>query len=126
MTSAWQVRPNAPLPGTFLTTLSALDEAGEGGVIEIRFGQGRMAFSMIVLKSADGPRAFVNLCPHYSMPLDAGTGRFRDDAGLLECLQHFAQFRPEDGMCIAGACPGASLDAIPLVCDAEGRLSIGA
>lgn len=124
MHSAWQVRPNAPPPGTFLTTLEALDAAGEGGVIALKFGQGRMAFSMIVLNTADGPRAFVNLCPHYSMPLDAGTGRFRNDDGVLECLQHFALFRPEDGLCIAGACPGTSLDAIPLSCDPEGRLSI--
>lgn len=84
-----------------------------------------MAFSMIVLKSSDGPRAFVNLCPHYSMPLDAGTATFRNTDGLIECLQHFAMFRPEDGTCVAGACPGANLDAIPLDCDAEGRLFIG-
>lgn len=125
MSGTWQVRPNAPRRGTFLTTLSALDQAGSGGVIELRFGQGRMAFSMIVVKSSNGPRAFVNLCPHYSMPLDAGTGTFCNADGLLECLQHFALFRPEDGACIAGACMGGSLDAIPLDCDAEGRLFVG-
>ena len=124
MRSAWQVRPNAPPPGTFVTTLNALDEAGEGAALEIKFGQGRMAFSMIVLGTAAGPRAFVNLCPHYSMPLDAGTGRFRNRAGLLECLQHFALFRPNDGVCVAGACEGARLDAIPLAVDSEGRISI--
>lgn len=124
MRSAWQVRPNAPPPGTFVTTLNALEDAGENATLEIRFGQGRMAFSMIVLASDAGPRAFVNLCPHYSMPLDAGTGRFRNKAGLLECLQHFAQFRTHDGVCVAGACPGASLDSIPLVVDPAGRISI--
>ena len=124
MRSAWQVRPNAPQPGTYLTTLACLEESGEGGVIELKFGHGRMIFSMLVLKTSKGPRAFVNLCPHYAMPLDAGTGTFCNDAGLIECLQHFALFRPEDGMCIAGACPGASLDSIPLECDADGRLYI--
>lgn len=84
-----------------------------------------MAFSMFVVNSTDGPRAFVNQCPHYSMPLDAGTGRFVNADGLVECLQHFALFRPEDGACVAGACHGARLDAIPLECDAEGRLVIG-
>lgn len=92
--------------------------------MELRFGQGRMVFSMVVLKCADGPRAFVNLCPHYSMPLDAGTGTFRNEAGLLECLQHFALFRPEDGACIAGACLGSGLDPISLECDDKGRLFI--
>lgn len=125
MSSAWQVRPNAPQRGTFLTTLAALNAVDEGAAIELRFGQGRMAFSMIVVKSRGGPRAFVNLCPHYSMPLDAGTGRFLNAEGMLECLQHFALFRPEDGACVAGACEGASLDPIPLECDAEGRLVIG-
>jgi nitrite reductase/ring-hydroxylating ferredoxin subunit len=86
LSSAWQVRPNAPQRGTFLITLDALDAVDEGVAIELRFGQGRMAFSMIVVKSRDGPRAFVNLCPHYSMPLDAGTGRFLNANGMLECL----------------------------------------
>jgi nitrite reductase/ring-hydroxylating ferredoxin subunit len=125
LSSAWQVRPNAPQRGTFLTTLAALDAAGDGAAIELRFGQGRMAFSMIVVNCADGARAYVNLCPHYSMPLDAGTGRFVNADGLVECLQHFALFRVEDGACVAGACEGASLDPIPLQCDAEGRVFIG-
>nr|WP_256432907.1 Rieske 2Fe-2S domain-containing protein [Novosphingobium sp. SG751A] len=79
---------------------------------------------MILLVTAAGPRAYVNLCPHYTMPLDAGTGLFLSADGDIQCRQHFALFAPADGRCFAGACPGASLDAIPLQVDGRGNIHI--
>ena len=60
-------------------------------------------------------RAFVNRCPHRGVELDWTPGEFFEEAGLyLVCATHGATFEPEDGLCVAGPCPGARLEAIPV------------
>lgn len=70
--------------------------------------------SAIVVGSEAGYRAFVNRCPHWGVPLAPLRGPFLDDAGRLRCLSHGARFRPDDGACVDGPCPGASLDELDL------------
>jgi nitrite reductase/ring-hydroxylating ferredoxin subunit len=37
---------------------------------------------------------------------------------------HFAEFRFEDGVCVAGAAEGGQLDAVPLIVDEGGVVAI--
>lgn len=111
--SYWKTRPRAPAPGTRLGPLS---ELGPDGTKEFVFGAGHSAFRMFVVHRLDRVAGFLNLCPHYSSPLNIRDDEFLSpDGERLMCRRHFALFRIEDGMCIAGACIGKMLDQIPLV-----------
>lgn len=117
----WRTRPNAPLPGTPLFPLDAIPA---GCAREVRFGRGRSAFSMFVVRLEDGGvRAYLNLCPHFSLPLNHAPDAFLHGGDIL-CRQHFALFRADTGACFSGACEGRSLTAIPIRVSAEGLLTI--
>lgn len=54
--------------------------------------------------------AYRNSCPHTGAPLDWQPHQFLDVAGThILCAGHAAQFRIDDGVCIAGPCVGARL-----------------
>jgi nitrite reductase/ring-hydroxylating ferredoxin subunit len=75
------------------------------------FGRPREAIVLIDAKRT--PRAYLNLCRHLPIPLDAASRTFLRD-GLLECATHGARFRIEDGFCVTGPCRGSSLFALEL------------
>jgi nitrite reductase/ring-hydroxylating ferredoxin subunit len=55
-----------------------------------------------------------NICPHLGLPLEWMPHQFLDrDAEYIQCATHGALFRIEDGQCIAGPCPGATLAPVP-------------
>jgi nitrite reductase/ring-hydroxylating ferredoxin subunit len=111
--SYWRTRPRAPAPGTRLGPLSAL---GPEGTKEFVFGSGPSAFRMFVVYREGQLSAYLNLCPHYSSPLNIRDDEFlAPDGNALMCRRHFALFRIEDGMCISGACVGKLLDRVPVV-----------
>jgi len=61
------------------------------------------------------PRAFVNRCPHLGVELDWEPGEFFEETGLyLVCSTHGAIFEPSTGLCVAGPCRGARLEAIAI------------
>jgi nitrite reductase/ring-hydroxylating ferredoxin subunit len=108
----WRMRPRAPQPGT---ELGPLAEIPDGGAREYTFGRGKSAFSMFVVRRGGRAWGYLNLCPHFSLPLNYRAGQFlNEDGSLIRCTMHFAEFRIEDGRCVAGACEGAALDAIDL------------
>ena len=55
--------------------------------------------------------AYLNRCPHWSVDLDLGDGRFyAEDIDRIYCKNHGALFRVEDGFCDYGPCFGKSLE----------------
>lgn len=120
--AVWRLRPRAPEPGT---VLGRLDDIPEATGREFVFGRGRSAFSMFVVRSGESVRGYLNLCPHFSLPLNARAGQFmNEDASRIRCSMHFAEFRIEDGVCVAGAAEGGALDPIPLVVAADRTILI--
>ena len=118
---AWQLRKHAPAPGTRLCKLSDIDD-GTGR--EFTFGPDKDAFRMFVVRRGEAAYGYLNICPHFSLPLNYRPGQFTTaDGDLIMCSMHLALFRFEDGLCIEGACPGRSLDPVPIVID-EGQVSI--
>lgn len=87
------------------------DRSGKG----FGFGAGGERFEMFVVRRGDRVFGYVNVCPHARTPLDWTPDRFltRDRENLL-CATHGARFRIEDGFCVAGPCPGASLTPVPV------------
>lgn len=118
----WRLRPRAPSPGTVLGPLAEIDEAGGR---EYVFGRGRSAFSMFVVRRGEQVWGYLNLCPHFSLPLNHRAGQFMNEAGTrIRCSMHFAEFRVEDGFCVGGAAEDCFLDPVPLAVDADGTVSI--
>jgi nitrite reductase/ring-hydroxylating ferredoxin subunit len=106
----WREHRYAPVTGT---VLCRLDEIPEGGCNEVRFGEGDGALSLFVYRGEPGIRAYVNCCPHFSLPLNARPGRFLMLAGAqIMCAYHCAIFRLDDGHCIAGPAEGMGLEEV--------------
>jgi nitrite reductase/ring-hydroxylating ferredoxin subunit len=62
-----------------------------------------------------------NRCPHRGVALEWQPHRFLDSSGsLIQCATHGALFLIETGECVAGPCPGQSLQAIDCREDDEG------
>jgi nitrite reductase/ring-hydroxylating ferredoxin subunit len=84
-------------------------------------------FRVLLLRSGPNVRAFVNRCAHFGVPLAQ-----RQDLLIFQphtsitCNVHYARYRWNDGVCIAGDCEGESLLPIPVTVDATGRICIAA
>lgn len=56
-----------------------------------------------------------NSCPHTGSPLDWVDHQFLDIEGaLIQCAVHDARFLIDTGECVAGPCPGESLESLPI------------
>lgn len=108
----WRLRPRAPQPGT---KLCPLEDIVDGESKEFVFGRGTTVFSMFVVRRGEGAYGYLNICPHYSSPLNARSGQFlNEDKTRIRCTMHFAEFRIEDGFGISGAAEKCWLDPVPV------------
>ncbi|USU17584.1 Rieske (2Fe-2S) protein [Paraburkholderia fungorum] len=86
----------------------------------------RAAHSVVVVRRGQQVWAYVNRCPHFSVPLDFEPGIvscYR--AQVLMCAHHSALFRFDDGRCIEGPCEGAALEAVPVDLDGDEWVVLG-
>jgi nitrite reductase/ring-hydroxylating ferredoxin subunit len=120
---AWCRHPHAPSPGTELGPADAIPD-GKGH--EYVFGPEHDAFRMFVVRRGGDVFGYLNVCPHFSLRLNYRANQFTTRDGEILCSMHFALFRVEDGVCIDGACPGRSLDPVPVEVTAGGALRIAA
>lgn len=110
----WRSRPRAPMPGTRLGPIAEIEL---GRAKEYVFGRGTTTFSMFVVRQGnDRVYGYLNLCPHYSQPLNYRSGAFMNENGTrIRCTMHFAEFRVEDGYGVSGAAERCWLDPVPVV-----------
>jgi len=100
------------MPGTIL---GPLEEVADGDAKEYVFGRGTTVFSMFVVRRGERVFGYLNLCPHYSSPLNRRADQFlNDDGSRIRCSAHFAEFRIEDGFGVAGAAENCWLDPVPV------------
>ncbi len=93
--------------------LADLEDPGARG---FRVGQGDWPLRAFLVRHGPVVRAYVNRCPHAGHPLDLRPDHFLTTAGAaIICRSHGAEFRPEDGECTAGPCPGQRLRSVPIV-----------
>jgi nitrite reductase/ring-hydroxylating ferredoxin subunit len=108
----WRTRPRAPLPGT---VLGPLDSIADGDAKEFIFGRGTTVFSMFVVRRGESVFGYLNICPHYSSPLNHRAGQFLNESrSRIRCTMHFAEFSIEDGFGVAGAAQNCWLDPVPV------------
>jgi nitrite reductase/ring-hydroxylating ferredoxin subunit len=95
-----------------LCSLRELDETGSRG---FAVGEGDWPLRGFVVRTASGVAAYVNTCPHAGHPLNFRPHKFlTPDRNLILCASHGALFARDNGLCIAGPCPGQSLRAVPI------------
>ena len=108
----WRLRPRAPMPGTVLGPLSDIPD---GDAKEYIFGRGTTVFSMFVVRRGQSVYGYLNICPHYSSPLNYRAGEFlSEDKRFIRCTMHFSEFRVEDGYGLTGAAERCWLDPVPV------------
>ncbi|MFC3630991.1 Rieske (2Fe-2S) protein [Paracoccus angustae] len=105
---AWTDYSSAPAPGT-----PVCEAAQVGGALSLTVTTGRGAFPLLVVRTGDGLRAYVNACPHQYLPLDyRGDQLLSADGTMLMCTAHGARFDILTGTAVAGADCG--LDSVPV------------
>lgn len=120
---SWYEERNAPKPGTYLCTLS---DVADDEVVEFTFGElKKNQFRMFVYNDNGVLRAYMNMCPHFDVPLNVEPGEmFTSDRSQFMCMVHYAKFNLDDGHCIDGPCEGLGLESVPLSIN-DGQVYIG-
>jgi nitrite reductase/ring-hydroxylating ferredoxin subunit len=68
---------------------------------------------LFAIRHGETVRVYVNSCPHLGLPLDWAPHRFLSSDGTrIVCATHGAEFRPDDGVCLAGPCLGERLQQV--------------
>jgi nitrite reductase/ring-hydroxylating ferredoxin subunit len=119
MSDAWRRYRGAPAEGT---PVCALDAIPEPGTLAVSLA----GFPVMLARSGDLLRAYVNACPHQFLPLDhKGDRIISADGTVLRCTNHQAGFRLDDGEGVEGLGIGCALDPIPVRVDEAGTVLIG-
>ena len=93
----------------------ALHELDDPGARGFTMGRGDWPLRGFVVRASSGVAAYVNTCPHAGHPLNFRPDRFlTPDRNLILCASHGALFTRDEGLCIAGPCPGQSLRRVPV------------
>lgn len=96
-----------------MRALCELDEIAENGARSFMIGTDDGELEIFIVRQGARCHAYVNRCPHTRAPLNWLPDQFlSEDASLIQCANHDARFRIEDGVCIAGPCAGDRLSAL--------------
>ena len=108
----------APQPGHVFCTTEEIEE-GKGKDFVFR-GEEKKLFLVFIVRKNEELYAYLNLCPHWGLPLNWRPGKFfTPDGQYLFCANHAAAFQVEDGFCVSGPCRGASLLQLNIEIDAD-------
>lgn len=125
----WHELPNAPAVGTELGLLHLLEDGHPHmhTVAAADMSTQDKPFRVLLLRSGAEVRAYVNRCAHFGVPLAARQDLliFKPHTSIT-CNVHYARYRWDDGLCIAGDCEGESLLPIPVTVEASGSIRIAA
>ena len=93
--------------------LCALETLPDGGCIELSCGAEEGAPTLLLYRSGPEVKAFINCCPHFSLPLNSRPGEFLlMSEGRIMCAHHCAVFRLQDGQCVDGPAGSTVLETV--------------
>ncbi len=71
--------------------------------------------ALLLIRRGESVVAWRNSCPHRGIRLEWQPNQFLDyEKQFIQCATHGALFGIDDGICIAGPCPGEQLEALPV------------
>lgn len=92
-----------------------MNSVDDGACKELRFGDGDGMLSLLLYRRGVELRAYINSCPHFSLPLNSRPNTFLSMAGArVMCAWHCAVFGLLDGRCLEGPALGMSLESVPV------------
>jgi nitrite reductase/ring-hydroxylating ferredoxin subunit len=93
----------------------AIDDLEDPGSCEFEWGEGGWPLGIFVVRRGDEVFGYLNRCPHAGHALNWQPDRFlTKERDLILCQSHGARFTLDEGLCVLGPCPGASLRTVPL------------
>jgi nitrite reductase/ring-hydroxylating ferredoxin subunit len=106
----------APAPGTVLKQLDSVPDPG-GAPADYD------GLPILILRSGEQVRAYINACPHQGRPLCLPSGKTLVSEGqFLVCPFHGASFDLDTGQCVGGPAGGSRLKPVAVtVADGEVR-----
>ncbi len=108
----WRDHPAAPSADT---PLCGLQDIPDGSCKEFVFGSGKDALRLLVFRDQAEAWGYVNICPHFHIPLNSKPDRFMiTDTRRIMCAYHCSVFRFEDGYCTEGPGKGMHLEAVAI------------
>ncbi len=124
-TTLWFDLPNAPAKGAVVGNIVDITDGEPKIVFFESKTDSQTAFSLLLLKSGDSIRAYVNRCQHFGVPLAQKQEYliFKPHTSI-SCNVHYARYRWHDGHCEFGDCLGESLIPVPISVDSEGWIAI--
>lgn len=101
--------------------LRTWDELPDGIPVEADAEIDGASESLVLLRTGNAVKAWLNICPHAGRRLDWAPGRFLvSKEGHLVCAAHGASFELGEGVCVSGPCRGDALRTVAVTADAEG------
>ena len=95
--------------------LCALADVPDGRALGVEAAVHGVVEALVVLRSGDTVRAFLNVCPHAGRRLDWAPDQFLvSNDGKLVCAAHGASFLIPSGECVGGPCRGDRLREVPV------------
>ena len=95
--------------------LCGIGDLRSGAAREFRVGEGAWPLRVVIVRVVEAVHGYVNRCPHAGHPLNLRPDDFMTpDGAQLVCRSHGALFEPATGRCVAGPCPGAQLERVPV------------
>lgn len=81
--------------------------------------------AILVVRHGNEIRAWLDLCPHRSLPLTQQGGRVLSaDGTRLRCSVHLAEFGAKEGQALTGGGTGMRLTPVPLRLGADGVVRV--
>ena len=98
-----------------MTLLCKLDEIIKAGSKEYRNTADGIEQGIFIVYHNHEIYGYKNICPHQGLSLNWMPDRFLDnERTLIQCSNHDARFRIQDGECIAGPCIGERLTPVTI------------
>ena len=111
-----------PKPGE---ALCMLDDLADGEAKLFTFGDGARKTEVFVKALGQDVVAYVNACPHFNITLNYREPKFLNGArDRFLCINHYAQFRIDNGYCDEGVCEGHWLTPVAVRVE-DGRVLAG-
>ena len=105
--------------------VALVSDIADPGAREFELGDRDSRVPGFVVRKNDQVFAYVNVCPHAGKSLNWGPDRFlTKDNGRIMCAGHGSVFEIESGLCVEGACLGASLTSLDVEV-IDGRVLVG-